>query len=208
MNQRFLRCSHCGNIVAIVEDKGVPVMCCGQKMEQLIPGAIEASKEKHFPVFAIDNNKVYVVVGDTEHPMTADHYIQWISIQTKFGNQRKCLAPSDKPVACFSICDGDEVQAVYAYCNLHGLWMAESGIAFACDLPPVNTDTNENYVICKCNNVTYFDIINAAQNSETLDNLLALFENVKNTTHCSTGCGGCYGKVITVISDVINGKIS
>ncbi len=208
MKQRFLRCSHCGNIVAVVEDKGVPVMCCGEKMAELVAGAVEASEEKHVPLFTIDKNKVYVVVGNVEHPMTPDHYIQWISIQTKFGNQRKCLSPNDKPVACFSICENDEVQAVYAYCNLHSLWMAESGIALAaCDLPPVNTDTNENYVICKCNNVTYFDILNAAHNSKTLDNLLSLFENVKNTTHCSTGCGGCYGKVITVISDVMSGKI-
>lgn len=208
MKQRFFRCEHCGNIVAIVNDAGVPVMCCGAKMVELIPGTTEASTEKHIPVFTVDGNKVYVVVGEVEHPMTDDHYIQWISIQTKQGNQRKCLAPSDKPAACFSICDGDEVEAVYAYCNLHSLWKAENKIEPVCDLKPLDTETSENYVICKCNNVKYFDILDAVHSAKDIGSLLSAFENVKNTTHCSTGCGGCYNKVIAVISEVISGKLS
>ena len=124
MEQKFYICEHCGNIIAYVENKGVPVMCCGQKMKELIPNTTDAANEKHVPIFAVDGNKVYVVVGEVEHPMTEQHYIQWISLQTKQGNQRKCLKPTDKPVACFSICDGDQVEAVYEYCNLHGLWKA------------------------------------------------------------------------------------
>ena len=105
------------------------------------------------------------------------------------------------------ICEGDEIEAVYAYCNLHGLWVAENKTEPVCDLKPVDTDTNENYVVCKCNKVSYFDILDAAHKEENLDSLLSVFDSVKNTTHCSTGCGGCYSKVITIISDIMNGKI-
>ncbi len=208
MKQRFFRCEHCGNIVAFVKDNGVPVICCGQKMTELIPGSVDASAEKHVPVFTVDGNKVYVVVGEVEHPATEEHHIEWISIQTKQGNQRKCLTPGDKPAACFSICRGDEVEAVFAYCNLHGLWKAEAEVAPVCDLKPVDTETSENYLICKCNNVRYFDILDAMHNTTDFNTLLSLFDQVKNTTHCSTGCGGCYNRVITVISEMMSGKLS
>lgn len=124
MEQKFLRCEHCGNIVAMVKDKGVPMMCCGQKMKEIIPGTTDASVEKHVPVYTVEGNKVIVTVGAVEHPMTEEHYIEWVSLQTKFGNQRKPLAPGAKPVVYFSVCEGDEVEAVYAYCNLHSLWKA------------------------------------------------------------------------------------
>ena len=99
-------------------------MCCGQKMEQIIPGTVEASKEKHIPVYEVKGNVVEVTVGSVEHPMVDVHFIEWISIQTKFGNQRKVLKPNEEPKATFALVDGDEVEAVYAYCNLHGLWKA------------------------------------------------------------------------------------
>ena len=123
MEQKFLRCERCGNIVAVVHESGVPLMCCGQKMNQIIPGSVEASLEKHIPVFEVKDNKVYVTVGSAIHPMIEEHFIEWVSIQTKFGNQRKQLKPNQEPTVCFSICEGDEVEAVYAYCNLHGLWV-------------------------------------------------------------------------------------
>lgn len=124
MKQKFLKCEQCGNIVAVVKESGVPVMCCEEKMEQIIPGTVEASKEKHIPVYKIEGNKVIVSVGEVEHPMQEEHYIEWVSLQTKFGNQRKALKPNDKPEVCFTICEGDEIEAVFAYCNLHGLWKA------------------------------------------------------------------------------------
>ena len=123
MEQKFLECKKCGNIVAAVKESGVSVMCCGQKMEQIIPGTVEASREKHIPEYEVKDNKVYVTVGSVEHPMTEEHYIEWISIQTKQGNQRKQLKPNQAPKVCFSLCECDEVEAVYAYCNLHGLWV-------------------------------------------------------------------------------------
>ncbi|MGM9552089.1 MAG: (2Fe-2S)-binding protein [Clostridia bacterium] len=69
-----------------------------------------------------------------------------------------------------------------------------------CDLKPVNTKSNEDYIVCKCNNVSYFDILDAVQSHNNFDDLMKVFGDVKNTTKCSTGCGGCYDKVIEIIS--------
>lgn len=110
--------------MASVKNSGVPVMCCGQKMQEIIPGTTDASLEKHVPVWKQEGNVVSVNVGAVDHPMTEEHYIEWISLQTKQGNQRKVLNPGDAPKVCFCVCDGDEVEAVYAYCNLHSLWKA------------------------------------------------------------------------------------
>ena len=121
MEQKFYICEHCGKIIAVVKESGVPVMCCGQKMKEIIPGTTEAAAEKHIPVFTVENNIVSVKIGEAEHPMLTEHYIEWVSIQTKQGNQRKILKPGDKPEVCFALCEGDKIEAVYAYCNLHSL---------------------------------------------------------------------------------------
>lgn len=125
MKQKYFRCSRCGNIVASVHESGVPVMCCGEKMAEIIPGTTEASVEKHLPVIVVRENIVEVSVGSVEHPMTPEHYIEWISISTKEGNQRKALLPTDKPFARFALTQGDEVLSAYAYCNLHSLWKTD-----------------------------------------------------------------------------------
>ena len=122
MELKFYRCEVCGQIIAIVKKTGSPVMCCGQKMTEIVPCSTDASVEKHVPVYEVKDGKVLVTVGSAEHPMLPEHYIEWIALQTKAGNQRKALKPGDEPKACFPLCDGDEVDAVYAYCNLHGLW--------------------------------------------------------------------------------------
>ena len=124
MEMEFYRCAHCGQIIAIVKKTGVPVICCGEKMQKIEPGTTDASLEKHVPVFKVEGGKVIVQIGSVPHPMLPEHYIEWVSLQTKFGNQRKALHPGDEPVVCFSVCEGDEVEAVYAYCNLHSLWKA------------------------------------------------------------------------------------
>ncbi len=122
MEQKFYICEHCGNIVAYVKDAGVAIMCCGEKMKELVPGTVEASKEKHIPVYSVENNIVTVKVGEVEHPMLDMHYIEWVSIQTNKGNQRKVLKPGEKCEVQFALLDGETVEAVYAYCNIHGLW--------------------------------------------------------------------------------------
>ena len=122
MEMVFYRCPVCGQIVAIVKGTGVPIICCGKPMQKIEAGTTDASVEKHVPVYEVKGNTVTVTVGSVEHPMLPEHYIEWIALKTKAGNQRKALKPGDAPKACFAICEGDEVEAVYAYCNLHSLW--------------------------------------------------------------------------------------
>ncbi|MCI5621179.1 MAG: desulfoferrodoxin [Lachnospiraceae bacterium] len=122
---RFFVCEHCGNQIEMIKDNGVPVMCCGQKMTELIPGTSDGAAEKHVPVFTVDGNKVLVSIGSVEHPMVEAHFIEWIAVETVKGTQRKYLKPEEKPVAEFELTADDSVVAVYAYCNLHGLWKAE-----------------------------------------------------------------------------------
>ena len=124
MEQKFFICETCGNIIAMVKPSGVPVMCCGQKMKEIVPNTTDAAQEKHVPVWTKEGNLVKVQVGSAAHPMLAAHYIEWVSLQTKAGNQRKALAPGQAPEVTFALTEGDEVEAVYAYCNLHGLWKA------------------------------------------------------------------------------------
>ena len=122
MEQMFYICERCGNIIAKVRDSGVPVMCCGKPMTRIVPGTSDGAYEKHVPVYSVENNIVTVTVGAVEHPMSEAHYIEWISLQTSAGNQRKILKPGDPPKACFALCEGEKVEAVFAYCNLHSLW--------------------------------------------------------------------------------------
>jgi len=122
MEMKFYKCPVCGQIIAVVKATKVPVMCCGKPMEMIVPNTTDAASEKHVPVYAVEGNKVFVTVGEVEHPMTEEHYIEWVALKTKFGNQRKALKPGDEPKVCFSLCEGDEVEAVLAYCNLHSLW--------------------------------------------------------------------------------------
>ena len=124
MDQRFFICKHCGNIIAMVKSSGVPVVCCGEPMQELKANTTDGAKEKHVPVYKVEGHCVKVDIGSVAHPMLPEHHIEWVSLQTKAGNQRKALKPGDKPEVTFCIAEGDEVEAVYAYCNLHGLWKA------------------------------------------------------------------------------------
>ena len=123
-NNRFFICEHCGNIVGMIHDAGVPLKCCGQNMTKLEPGTVEASHEKHIPVVSVNGNEVKVDVGSVKHPMSEEHSILWVYLQTDRGGQRKCLAVGSEPVVTFALSDEMTV-AVYAYSNLHGLWKAD-----------------------------------------------------------------------------------
>ncbi|NLZ45356.1 MAG: desulfoferrodoxin [Clostridiales bacterium] len=118
---KFMKCNHCGNIVAFVEEKQDNIICCGEKMEMLIANTVDASVEKHAPVVTVQGDKVDVVIGENPHPMLPEHYIGWVVLETKLGNQRKILK-NGEPSACFKVCSGDKFVRAYAYCNLHGLW--------------------------------------------------------------------------------------
>ena len=121
---KFYRCEHCGNIITFVHSAGVPVMCCGQKMTELVPGTTDGAAETHVPVVELQGSTVQVKVGTVEHPMLPEHFIQFIAIETKHGSQIKYLQPGEKPQASFVLADGDQLVAAYEYCNLHGLWKA------------------------------------------------------------------------------------
>ena len=125
-NTKFYICPHCGNIVEMVQDAGVTPICCGQKMNELVPNTVEASGEKHIPVAAVKGNVVEVNVGSAEHPMAEVHWIKWVQLVTDKGSYRKTLNPGEKPNVTFHLQEEKPV-AVYAYCNLHGLWKTELG---------------------------------------------------------------------------------
>jgi len=124
MKTKFYICPHCGNLIGMVKDKGVPVMCCGQKMQPLVPNTVEASGEKHIPVASIENGVLTVNVGSVDHPMAAEHFIEWVYVETENGGIRRNLNPGEAPNVKITLGD-EKAVAVYAYCNLHGLWMTE-----------------------------------------------------------------------------------
>ena len=119
---RFFKCLHCGNIITFLKDAGVPVMCCGEKMKELKAGTTDGALEKHVPVVTIEGSKVTVVVGEVEHPMLEEHYIEWIILETNKGFHKYDLKPGERPRGEFLLGEGEEVVAAYEYCNLHGLW--------------------------------------------------------------------------------------
>ena len=121
---KFYVCEHCGNIIVKIKDSKVPVVCCGEKMKELVPASVDASTEKHVPVVVVDNNKVNVTVGSVEHPMVDVHYIVWIILETNKGYQVKHLTPEMAPKADFVLAEDEEVVNAYEYCNLHSLWSA------------------------------------------------------------------------------------
>jgi superoxide reductase len=123
MSVKFYRCRHCGNVIQKVVDKKVPVVCCGEKMEELIPGTVDASVEKHLPVVTmLENNTIKVEVGSVAHPMLPEHHIAFVYVETENGGIRVDL--SDKPEAVIAL-GNEKAVAVYEYCNLHGLWKTE-----------------------------------------------------------------------------------
>jgi superoxide reductase len=148
----FYRCEKCGNIVVSIKSGGGTLTCCGGAMTEFKANSTDAAKEKHVPVVAIEAEKIKVTVGSVAHPMTPEHYIQWIALVTDNKVEIRHLKPGMEPKAQFTYYPGedeilftgtnDEIVpncegtpcnfaysgktaqkvAVYAYCNLHGLW--------------------------------------------------------------------------------------
>lgn len=118
---KFLICKHCGNLIQVIQDAKVPMLCCGEKMVELIPNTVDASGEKHLPAVSVNGNVCHVSVGTVAHPMLPEHHIQWVYLQTEQGGQMQYLVPDAAPEVSF-VLGNDKPIAVYAYCNLHGLW--------------------------------------------------------------------------------------
>ena len=119
---KFYKCKHCGKIIAVVNEKPVPTICCGEPMVELTANTEDGALEKHIPVFKVEGNIVHVIIGEVIHPMLEGHYIEWIAIETNLGNQRKVLKPGDEPKADFALLPGEKVIRVVEHCNLHGLY--------------------------------------------------------------------------------------
>lgn len=122
--QKFFICKHCGNLIGMINNAGVKMMCCGEPMEELTPNTTDASQEKHVPVIEVKGDTVAVKIGSAPHPMLEEHHITWIYLQTEQGGQRKELTVGGDPSATFALTDGDKPVAAFEYCNLHGLWKA------------------------------------------------------------------------------------
>ena len=123
---KFFRCNICGNFVGKIRDGGGTMVCCGEPMEHVVPGTVDAAQEKHVPVISVDGDFITVTVGREIHPMLSNHFIEWIYIATEKGGQRKRLNPGDEPIASFKLNEDDKLIAAYEYCNLHGLWMVNA----------------------------------------------------------------------------------
>ncbi|MBE6287513.1 MAG: desulfoferrodoxin [Mediterranea massiliensis] len=123
MATKFYKCAHCGNVIVKMVDSGVPVVCCGEKMQELVPNTVEASGEKHIPfVTQLEDNKLKIEVGSVHHPMLPEHHIAFIYVETENGGIHVNL--KDKPEAIVALGD-EKAVAVYEYCNLHGLWKVD-----------------------------------------------------------------------------------
>ncbi|MBB5336915.1 desulfoferrodoxin [Pectinatus brassicae] len=118
----FYRCAKCGNIVAVMNNGGGTLVCCGEPMAKLTANTTDAAQEKHVPVVTKNGEKVEVAVGSTLHPMQDEHYIQWIALVADSRVKIQFLKPGEEPKAEFcSAASG----TVYEYCNLHGLWKTD-----------------------------------------------------------------------------------
>lgn len=125
---QIYKCNVCGNIVELLHIGGGELVCCGQPMDLMQEKAQEEDQEKHIPVIeelpanqCQGKDGVRIKVGEVEHPMTEEHYIEWIEIITEDGKRgKKFLQRGDKPEVEFYT--RKKVIGARAYCNIHGLW--------------------------------------------------------------------------------------
>ncbi|KAJ51741.1 superoxide reductase [Clostridium tetanomorphum] len=118
--KQIYKCEICGNIVEVVHSGAGTLVCCGKPMVLKKENTTDGAKEKHVPIIEKIEGGVLVKVGEVEHPMIEEHYIEWIEVHTENKVYRKYLKPGEKPQAEFKL--DEEVIAAREYCNLHGLW--------------------------------------------------------------------------------------
>lgn len=121
---KIMQCAHCGNQMFVLNDGGVPMICCGEEMQEVQAGTTDAALEKHVPAVQVDGNTMHVTVGEVAHPMLAEHFIQWIAVEQGDKIQFARLHPEEQAKATFTFEPG-KAYTVYEYCNLHGLWKTE-----------------------------------------------------------------------------------
>ena len=118
-NTVFYKCPICGNVIGLIEGDIKHMMCCGKPLELLVANSEDAAVEKHVPVYEKVEDEIVVKVGEVEHPMEKDHYIQWIAQISDNKTTRIRLYPEQGTETRFPYIKGS---TIYAYCNLHGLW--------------------------------------------------------------------------------------
>jgi superoxide reductase len=116
------RCDLCGHIIEVINNGEGTLVCCGQNMTFLSENTQDAAQEKHVPVIEVKNDGIKVTVGAVPHPMTDQHYIQWIELIVDGKSCMAFLNPGDAPEAFFNV-KGTSITA-REYCNLHGHWKA------------------------------------------------------------------------------------
>ncbi len=118
------KCDKCGIVLEIVHGGAGTIICCSEPMKQLVENTVDAAKEKHVPVITKEEGGVKVAVGSVPHPMTEEHYIEFIEVILPNGQcARQYLQPGQAPEATF--CVAAEGIVAREYCNLHGLWKGE-----------------------------------------------------------------------------------
>ena len=119
--KQIYKCEICGNIVEIIHTGVGSLVCCNEEMKLLDEKTEDSSVEKHVPFIEKTDGEILVKVGQNQdHPMTEEHYIEWIQLIADDVTYRKFLKPGDKPQAKFNV-TADKVSA-REYCNVHGLW--------------------------------------------------------------------------------------
>ena len=121
-NTKFYTCPICGNVIGLIDGDIMHMTCCGKPMQLLEANTVDASQEKHVPVYERSEDEIVVRVGSVEHPMEKDHYIMWIAQVSDNKTMRVSLYPEQDTTVRFKYIPG---ATLYAYCNKHGLWSAE-----------------------------------------------------------------------------------
>ena len=118
-NVRFYKCPICGNVIGLIEGNAENIKCCGKPMELMNANTSDGAVEKHVPYCERVGNEIVVKVGEIEHPMLEDHYIQWIAQVTENRTTRVRLCPGQATETKFEYIPNS---TIFAYCNKHGLW--------------------------------------------------------------------------------------
>ncbi|MCQ2771208.1 MAG: desulfoferrodoxin Dfx [Clostridia bacterium] len=119
----FYVCNTCGNHVTMIQDSGANPVCCGERMEKLKSHTNDFASEKHVPEVRTCCGSVQIKIGSESHPMEDKHFIEWVCIETDKGVYVRTLGPGDKPIVTVNLGFKEKVKNVYAYCNVHGLWL-------------------------------------------------------------------------------------
>lgn len=120
-NLQVYKCEICGNTVEMVHGAAGEMVCCGKPMTFIEEKTADWKNEKHVPIFADSTTGIKVIVGSTPHPMTEEHYIEWIEVLNGDYVNRKHLKPGDKAEAEFYVPKQSGL-VLRSYCNIHGLW--------------------------------------------------------------------------------------